>query len=322
MELYKKHRPDSLKKIIGNKETVKALTRMIEEDDVPHAILITGPRGTGKTTLGRILKKELNCDNWDYKELDTAVFRGKDTAIEIKNQMVFKPVKGDCKIWLLDEFHQFGANKEEKNIAQNALLKALEDTPKHVYFILCTTNPEMVIKTVKSRCTEFKMDCLSDKEMESLLTKVSKKEKKKIPGNVIKQITKASEGHPRNALQLLGKIIHLNPKTDEKEMLKLSVAENIEEIAQVNELVQALLNGNSWDTVRKILLKMKQFKAEDLRRNIIRYSSAVLLNGNDKASLILGWFLYKNTYELGEKDGFALVVQFCWNIVNEVEPNC
>lgn len=316
MELYKKHRPNSLKKIVGNKETVNALKRLIENDELPHAILITGPTGCGKTTIGRIIKNELNVDNWDYKELDTAVFRGIDTVRDIRQQMILKPVKSKYKIYLWDEIHSLGVGGDSsKNIAQNALLKALEDTPKHVYFILCTTNPEMLLKTIKGRCTEFQVNSLNDNEMKSLLKRVSKKERKKIPDSVIKQITKASEGHPRNALQLLGKIIHLDT---EEEMLPLCTTENIEEIAQVNELCQALLKGNSWNKVSKILKGLKHIEPETLRRNIIGYANAVLLNGNEDASIILGWFLYKNTYD----SGFALITQFCWNVCNNIETNC
>lgn len=320
MELYKKYRPDTLKKIVGNKETVNALKRLIENDNLPHAILLTGKTGCGKTTVGRILKNELKVHDWDYKELDTAVFRGIDTVRDIRKQMTLAPVKSAYRIYLWDEIQSLGTGGDsKKNVAQNALLKALEDTPKHVYFILCTTNPEMLLKTIKGRCTEFKMDVLSDKEMKILLTRISKKERKKIPESVIKKITEVTEGHPRNALQLLGKILHLE---DEKEMLSLCSVDEIEEQAQVNELCQALLKGHSWGKVSKILKGLSHLGAEELRRSIIRYSNAVLLNGNEDAALILGWFLYKNTYDLGDKDGKAIITQFCWNIVNNIESNC
>jgi len=316
MELYKKYRPDSLNKIIGNEETVNSLKQLIKKDDLPHAILITGKSGCGKTTIGRIIKNELKVDDWDYKELDTAIYRGIDTVREVRQQMASRPIKSKYKIFLIDECHMVGRGGDSaKNEAQNAFLKSLEDTPKHVYFILCTTNPEMLLKTIKGRCTEFKMNTLDTKEMMLLLKKVSKKEKKSIPVKVIKQIVKSADGHPRNALQLLGKVIHLD---DEEEMLELAKSESNEEQAQVNELCQAMLNGNNWSKVSKILKGLKHIEPETLRRNIIGYANAVLLNGNEGASLILGWFIYKNTYDCG----FALITQFCNNICNEVEPPC
>jgi DNA polymerase-3 subunit gamma/tau len=316
MELYKKYRPQSLKEIHGNKETVNSLTTLFEKNELPHSILLTGPKGCGKTTLGRIIKNELGCRDFDYKELDTAVFRGIDTVRDIRQQMMFSPVQSPCRVWLLDEVHSLGRGADSaKNEAQNAFLKSLEDTPEHVYFILCTTNPEMLISTIKSRCVEFKVQALSDMEMTGLIKKVLKKEKEQIPSSVTKSIVKYAEGSPRNALQLLEKVFHLN---DEKEMLYLVKSESQDQAGAVNALCQALLKGEKWDKVKGILSALKNDDPESIRRGIIGYAGAVLLNGNESASLILGWFLYKNTYD----SGFPLITQFCYNIVTGIEPPC
>ena len=316
MELYKKHRPTTLNQMIGNSGTVSSLKNLLERENLPHSILITGPKGCGKTTIGRIIKNELKCSDFDYKELDTAVFRGIDTVREIRKNMSFSPISSPCRIWLIDECHMLGRGGDSsKNEAQNALLKALEDTPEHVYFILCTTNPEMLIAPVKSRCIEFQVQPLSDKEMFTLIKNVLKKEKITISKDVIMAIVKNADGSPRNGLQLLEKVIGLS---DDEEMIKLVKSESVEVTAKVNELCQAMLKGNKWETVRKILNTMKNEDAETIRRSIIGYAGAVLLNGNEDASLILGWFLYKNTYD----SGFPLISQFCYNIVSEIEPPC
>lgn len=212
--------------------------------------------------------------------------------------------------------HMLGRGGDStKNEAQNAFLKSLEDTPKHVYFILCTTNPEMLLSTIKSRCVEFKVQVLSEIEMTILLKGILKKEKKEIPSTVLKRIVFFSEGSPRNALQLLEKVFHL---TDEKEMLNLVKSESQIQQTQVNQLCQALLAGKDWANIRKILNGLKNEDPETVRRQIIGYAQVVLLNGNTAASLILGWFLYKNTFD----SGFALITQFCYNICESIEPPC
>jgi DNA polymerase-3 subunit gamma/tau len=315
MELYKKYRPTILSEMVGNKATIQLLSSFAKKGNLPHAIMFTGQKGCGKTTLGRILKTELNCADCDYKELDTGVFRGIDTVREIREQMKFLPIKSKVKLFLLDECHMIGRGNEEKNEAQNALLKALEDTPKHVHFILCTTNPERMISAVKSRCVEIQLQALTEPEMILLLKKVCKKEGKVLPTKVVKQIITYAEGSPRNALQLLEKALNL---TDEKDMLNAVKSELLDQSAAVNELCQAMLKTGEWGKVRKVLQGLKNEDPESIRRQIIGYAGAVLLNGNDAASLILGWFLYKNTYDAG----FPLVTQFCYNITQGIEPPC
>lgn len=315
VELYKKYRPKTLKALVGNKDMVSSLTKAIEAEELPHSILLTGPFGCGKTTVGRIIKEQLGIHDMDYYELDTGVFNGIDTVREIRNKMAFKPMYSPYRIWLLDEVHQLGVGKEGKNKAQNALLKALEDTPPHVIFILCTTNPEMLIKTVKSRCVEYKVSKLSESEMTILLKRISKKEGTTINQKVIRKIIENADGHVRNALQMLERVYKLD---DIEEQLRLCVLDQEGEEAQINQLCQALLKGAGWQDVRKLLLGLKEVEPETIRRAIIGYANAVLLNGGEDASLILGWFLYRTTYD----SGTGLITQFCYNIVKGIEPPC
>ena len=101
----------------------------------------------------------LGCRGGDYREIDSADFRGIDTIREIRKQIQYLPIESDCRMWLLDEVHMLTAP------AQEALLKALEDTPKHVYFALCTTEPQKLIKTIKGRCTHYTVDLLNEKQI-------------------------------------------------------------------------------------------------------------------------------------------------------------
>src|SRR5690606_3369465 len=109
--------------------------------DIPHAMLFTGPSGCGKTTLARILRVKLRCSDNDFQEINAADFRGIDSIRSMRQQVGAAPLGGDSRIWLIDEAHSMTAD------AQNAFLKLLEDTPRHVYFFLATTDPQKLKKT-------------------------------------------------------------------------------------------------------------------------------------------------------------------------------
>ena len=158
-ELYKRFRPKSLDAVVGNGGTVAALQKFLKKGNLPHTILFKGPSGCGKTTLARILAKELGCGVLDLREYNSADFRGIDTIRDISRIMTNAPAAGNCRVFILDEAHQLSKD------AQNAALKILEDTPKHVYFFICTTDPQKLIATIRSRCTEMPVDLLKLDEM-------------------------------------------------------------------------------------------------------------------------------------------------------------
>jgi len=298
MELYKKYRPKSIKTIIGNTSVLKAIKGFKE---FPHAILLTGPSGCGKTSLGRIIAKMIGSKGMDYVELDTAVFRGIDTVRDIRQKMTYKPIESKARVWLIDEIHSLGVGgSSEKNIAQNALLKMLEDPPEHVYFILCTTNPEMLIPTVKGRCTSFEMKTLMNDEMETLLTRICKKEKKGIPDPVKDQIIQDAEGHPRNALNILDKVLVLD---DEDEMLEMAKQEGLKTNA-IKDLCYALLDGKEWKNIQSILKGIRTEQPETIRRAILGMMGSAILDGwGDHKKVdawgIMSWFYEKPTYDCG-----------------------
>src|SRR5690554_5071868 len=169
--LYLKYRPDSLDEVVGNSETVELLRSQLSPDasqPIGRSILFHGPTGCGKTTLGRIVARELGAKGSDIKEIDAADFRGIDTIREIRKQIAYKPLEGPYQVWILDEVHR--ATQD----AQSALLKTLEDTPSHVYFILCTTDPQKLLPAIRGRCADYQVRTLNDREMRMLLRRVVK----------------------------------------------------------------------------------------------------------------------------------------------------
>ena len=310
MELYKKYRPQSLKQFVGNKNVVDSIQAKIDNDSIPHAILFTGPTGSGKTTLGRILANMLECKGLDYKEIDSGIFRGIDTVRDLRKDIFFRPVESPCKVILCDEIHMMGVGGASmKNPAQNALLKILEDTPKHVYLILCTTDPQMLIKPIKGRCTQYNLEPLAEKDMNKLLKRICRKEKKEVPKEVLEQITIDSTGLCRNALQILERIIDL----DEEKMLE-AAKENAEKASAVIELSRALLKAQNWKKVSDILKGLKNEDPEGIRRQILGYMQAVLLSGNKNAAIIMEGF-EEPMYNIG----FPGIVLNCYRIIHGTE---
>jgi DNA polymerase III subunit gamma/tau len=178
--------------------------------------------------------------------------------------------------------------------AQHALLKALEDTPSHVYFMLATTDPTKLLPTIKTRCVQFEVKALSDSEIESLLLLVSKKEQVKVPKEVIEQITMDSSGSPRMALSILDKVIGM----EIKDMLS-SAKQTAEETNEAIDLCRALIAKKSWKAIAPILKNIKQ-EPEQVRRCVLGYAQSVLLSsGNERAYLIIDAFR-QPLYDIGK----------------------
>lgn len=300
MSLYLKYRPTSLDEIFGNEIVKESLIKALQGKDCPHAFLLHGFKGCGKTTIGRIIAKELNCSESDFHELDSADFRGIDTIREIRKRCQLMAMQGDVIVWLLDECHQISKD------GQHALLKLLEDTPKHVYLILCTTDPQKLLLTIRDRCMQLEVKPLSEKQMIRLLHKIVHSENERLDKEIYEQIIQDSLCHPRAALQILDQVLSVSPD------LRLKVAEKqAERQNQSIELCRALLQNTGWKKVQNILNGLKNEEPETIRRMVLGYCQAVLLkNDNEKAGLIMEEFIepFFNT-------GFAGLVYACYSIV-------
>ena len=272
MPLHIDYRPEELKDVVGNDETKKKLKTIFgrESKDYPHSILFCGPSGCGKTTFARIIKDLVGCEEEDFIEMNASNTRGIDAARSIIDTMNFLP-SGESRVYLLDEIH--AATKDY----MNAILKALEDTPKHVYFILCTTDPQKLLPTIKNRCSIFQVEKLSTDQLEELINDVLSSEGiEDIPSKAVAKIADISDGCPRQALVILDQVIDLSPDEIEDAIKNLSISED----PQVLELCQALVKRAEWKEVVRILKGLKK-DPEGVRQAIIGYFRNCIYNSSN-----------------------------------------
>lgn len=225
--LYRKYRPKNFAEVIGQKHIVQTLSNAIKNNRVGQAYLFTGPRGTGKTSIARILAKTINCEKLDgvqtcetcpackminagrtldIIEIDAASNTGVDNIRELRETVALPPTALKYKVYIIDEVHMLSTG------AFNALLKTLEEPPAHVIFILATTEIHKVPQTIISRCQRFDFARLPIQNIIEKLTLIAKNEKVNIDKDSLEMIAIAAEGGMRDAESLLGQIISLEDK--------------------------------------------------------------------------------------------------------------
>jgi len=297
MNLYRKYRPQTLADMYGNEAELESFEKILARADKPQTYLLTGPSGCGKTTLARIAARQLGADDLSITEINSADNRGIDTARDIIQNMRYQPPTASAKVYIIDEFHQVS------KAAQEALLKPLEDTPSHVYFFICTTNPSKVINAIKTRCTQIKLNALKPELLYRLVKRICKKEGYELSKDILEDLCDNCNGSPRTALVLLEKICEL---TDEKTMQELiQIGEEAD--ADVIELCRALLNEKNWKPVADALRKLQTHDIEKIRYAVLGYMNSVLTkNGKNQVRAACVIDSFKMPFYDSGKAGLAL----------------
>lgn len=281
--LYRKYRPENFDEVVGQDHIVKAIGGALKAGKVAHAYLLCGPRGTGKTTVARIIAHELGSSVNDIYELDAASNRGIDDVRSIRDSVQTMPFDSKYKIYILDEVHMFTKD------AWNALLKTIEEPPAHVIFILATTELEKVPETIVSRCQSFIFKKPTDSILTSVITNVAKKEGYVLEEGGAPLIALLADGAFRDALGTLQKVISFS----EGKSISLK---NIEEVtgSPNTKLVDDFLTAIANKEIEKGFLCIKKASEDNL-----------------DMAVYLKMILFKLRY--------ALILRYAPNMKNEVE---
>ncbi len=282
-EMWKRYRPTKLEDVVGQEAAVAQLESFFKKGNVPHSILITGPSGTGKTTIGRILRRKLKCSKTDYHEKDcTTEEKPLDFVRKLGSLSRIHPMGGECIIWFLEEFQSLS----RAGFSQQALLKLLEDCSNSVYFLLATTDRDKVLPTIRSRCVEIKLGPVPEEAMKELLNRVATAEKINISKKVINEIAEAADGGARKALVILEQVA---TETNEAAQLKV-IDKTAASKDSAIQLARALMfeRKPDWHKVSGLLRDVAGEDAEGLRRLMIGYARSCLIGsagGNGKIDM-------------------------------------
>ena len=300
--LYRQYRPLTFNDVVGQENIIKTLKNAIKINKVAHAYLFCGPRGTGKTTLAKILAKSLNCVHGpttepccqceicdgiqkgiisDVIEIDAASNNGADDIRALRDGVKYLPATSKYKVYIIDEVHMLS------NAAFNALLKTLEEPPKHVVFILATTEPYKLPNTILSRCQRFDFQSIALNDIKKRLNIVAQAEKINITLEAIDQIAQTAEGGMRDALSLLDQSVSYSTNNEINLDDVLQVSGNISYL-KIIELLKECISNN--ETNATFLLDKMLKEGKEVPRII-----------NDIIIFLRDVLLYKNNAILEDK---------------------
>ncbi len=330
--LYQKYRPKTFSEISGQSFTIRTLTNAIKNDHVGHAYLLTGPRGTGKTTIARVFAKSINCldlqkpktskqanqntsiepcnqcDNCkliledkalDLIEIDAASHTGVDNIRQLKEAVPLPPSALNYKVYIIDEVHMLSIG------AFNALLKTLEEPPAHAVFILATTELHKVPETIISRCQRFDITPLSQDQITGRLAQLAKKERVKIEKEALETIALEAEGGMRDAESLLSQIIALEDKNITAKEVQQILGTSSRRL--VTEFVSMIASGQTKEALTKIdQIQNEGLNLKNFNKNVLQYLRHLIIikTNPDSAKEIIGSISqdqFKEAKEIAEK---------------------
>jgi len=326
--LARKYRPSTFLDLIGQEHITRTLQNALLSQKTAHAYLFVGPRGIGKTSVARILAKTLNCEkapvanpccecescksitngnNIDIIEIDGASNNSVNDIRNLREEVVYSPVKCKYKVYIIDEVHMLS------NAAWNALLKTLEEPPAHVKFLFATTEAHKILPTVLSRCQRFDLKRIPENLIVERLFAISESEKVKISKNAIRAISKAANGGMRDALSLLDQMIAFHMSDDNKEISEEQVFKTFGLTApeDMENLIRSILTDNKSEVV---LCIHKQASAglnlEQLFNDVLNYLRGIeicLLVSDPDSILEVGSDIIGKYKKLGEMSSITIV---------------
>ena len=271
-ELHLKYRPQSWDAMIGHRSIIKSIRSALAKKS-GRAFLLTGDSGLGKTTIARLIAKEKRCTPIDILEIDGATNTRIDAMREVTSRLQYKSMSGYPRTVILDECHSLSKQSWQ------SLLKSLEEPPEDVYWILCTTDPSRVPKTVKTRCLQYDLQPVEMEDLLDLLKIVRNQENLAPTEKALALTAQAANGSPRQALVYLAICGHLKKSTSIIPLLQ--VAGEPKEAIDLSRLLLSVSSGrpSTWKKIAE-LLRALQIPPESARIVVLRYMASVMLGGN------------------------------------------
>lgn len=274
MELYRRVRPTELDLVIGQDQARAMLAAKLgSPEGLPHIVLLTGPTGTGKTTLAYILARHVGMTNpqANFTEINAADVRGIDSIREIAGIMDMAPMGGRARVWLFDEIVQW------PKATQQASLTYLEKCPPHVWIFFCASDTSGLLPTFLGRCFTVQLRALDIPSLMEIIQSALNTLNQGCSISVIRTIAGKSDGSARKALQLLEAVLTTESEQEQLEIVGLA---SIKEEEKVEFLARLFMQKSSWPSIVKTLDSIKDSDMEGVRRQLLAYMTKVLSGTN------------------------------------------
>lgn len=331
--LYKKYRPRTFSSIVGQEKVVEILKNQIEQNKIGHAYLFTGVRGTGKTSIAKIMAQAMNCENLqngnpcnscetcksilearnsDIIEMDAASNNGVDDIRSIKDEISFLPTLSKYRVYIIDEVHMLSTG------AFNALLKTLEEPPIHVKFILATTEPQKLPATIISRCQRFEFTKIDNNKLYELLKRISNDVNIDIEDNSLRLISMLARGSARDSISILESVSNIDGKITVDDVRKIVGIPN----ANITiTLFENIIKANSQKVLEDINFLLSDGKEPvNILTEILAVISSVYMQSDDLISVYNQEELnrIKKYFELDKIELYKIIKEFI-DLISELK---